>query len=172
MEILKYVRLANVEKGGMVTAGRIQAHLFDKFAIEFKKSTIYYCLNKRLKLKFANSSKPKIVFTVARTRSAITFCCDYDEALKLEAADTHIIVYMDESYVRGNHMCNIYIVFAIAHSQCFAFVENTTASHFVALLFHELWHCTLVLLLHLCHRLLGPFSVSHHFVLLLCRAEC
>ena len=42
---------------------------------------------------------------MARTRSAITFCCDYDEALKLEAGGTHIIVYMDESYVRGNHMC-------------------------------------------------------------------
>ena len=104
VEVLKYVRLANEERGGMVTARRIQAHLFDKFGIEFNQGTIYYCLNKRLKLKYASAEKAKIVFTAARTRCAMQFCINYDESLKLEAAGTHICVYMDESYCRGNHM--------------------------------------------------------------------
>ena len=105
-EILEYVRTANSSRGGMVTAGRIQAHLLQKYDTLFKKSTIYYALKKRLKLKYAYAGKPKIVFSAARKRSAIIFCTKYDEALKLQAAGTHVIVYMDESYCRGNHACS------------------------------------------------------------------
>ena len=31
------------------------------------------------------------------------FCRAYDQALKLQRAGTHVIVYMDESYCHGNH---------------------------------------------------------------------
>ena len=103
VEILKYVVLANKERGGMTTIGRIQAHLMQTFDRLFNKSTIHYCLAKRLKLKYANVGKAKLVFSPARTRSAIEFCKFYDGALKLQRAGTHIIVYMDESYCHGNH---------------------------------------------------------------------
>lgn len=36
-EILRYIRLANNERGGMVTCGRIQAHLITKYGILFEK---------------------------------------------------------------------------------------------------------------------------------------
>ena len=65
-EILKYVREANKNRGGMVTAGRIQAHLLNKFDIIFKRPSIYYALTKRLGLKYANSGKPKIIFSPER----------------------------------------------------------------------------------------------------------
>ena len=104
VEILNYVRLANKERGDMVTTGRIQTHLLQKYDILFKRPTIHYCLTKRLKLKYANAGKPKIVFTAARRRSAIEFCINLDEAIKLERAGTHIIVFMDESYCHSNHM--------------------------------------------------------------------
>ena len=48
VEILEYVRTANKSRGGMITAGRIQAHLLGKYNKLFKKATIYYCLKKRL----------------------------------------------------------------------------------------------------------------------------
>ena len=41
-EVLEYVRTANKSRGGMVTAGRIQAHLLQTFNKLFKKCTIYY----------------------------------------------------------------------------------------------------------------------------------
>ena len=102
-EILEYVRIANDQRGGMVTAGRIQAHLLDRFAVVFKRSTIYYCLKKRLKLRYANAGKPRLIYTPARRRTAIVFCSKYDQALKLQRAGTHIIVWMDESYCHCNH---------------------------------------------------------------------
>ena len=101
-EVLEYVRTANKSRGGMVTAGRIQSHLLQKFNKLFKKCTIYYCLKKRLGLRYANAGKPKPVFTAARKCSAIVFCKNYDEALKLQRAGTHIIVYIDESYCHDN----------------------------------------------------------------------
>ena len=73
VETLKYVVLANQERGGMVTIGRIQVHLLDKFEKVFHKSTIQYCLTKRLKLTYARAGKDKIVFTPARIREAIVF---------------------------------------------------------------------------------------------------
>ena len=106
VEVLNHVTLANKERGGMVTISRIQAHLLAKFDQVFKKATIHYCLTKRLHLKFSDSGRPKIVFTPARKRSALIFCRDYDLALKLEAAGTHVIVYMDESYCHVNHRCS------------------------------------------------------------------
>ena len=93
VEILKYVVLANKERGGMVTINRIQSHLLEKFEKVFHKSTIWYCLSKRLKLNYANAGKSRIVFTPARIRSAIVFCLEYDAALKLQTSGTHIIVY-------------------------------------------------------------------------------
>ena len=81
-EILEYVRLANKQRGGMVTCGRIQAHLLQKYNKHFKRATIYYCLTRRLGLKYANSGKQRIVFTAARTRSAMVYCKKYDEAIK------------------------------------------------------------------------------------------
>ena len=87
----------------MVTVGRIQAHLLDRFAQLFKKCTIKYCLTKRLQLKYSNFGKPKLVFTPARKRSAMIFCGDFDIAIKLERDGTHIIVYIDESYYHVNH---------------------------------------------------------------------
>ena len=101
--ILEYVRVANDQRGGMVTAGRIQAHLLDKYGIVFKRDTIYYCLKHRLKLQYAYAGKPRLVFTFARRRTAIIFCTKYDEAIKLQQAGTHIIVWMDESYCHCNH---------------------------------------------------------------------
>ena len=103
VEVLRYVVLANKERGDMVTVSRIQAHLLEKYEKVFHKSTINYCLNKRLRLKYANAGKSRIIFTAARTRSGIVFCKEYDSALKLQAAGTHIIVYTDESYCHGNH---------------------------------------------------------------------
>ena len=102
-EILQYVRLANAERGGMVTMGRIQAHMLTKFGILFKKWNIYYCLTKRLKLKFSVSARPKLQFSPARIRATRIFCKKSDEAIKLERAGTHIIVYIDESYCYMNH---------------------------------------------------------------------
>ena len=101
--ILEYVSLANQERGGMITLGRIQAHLLDKFGVLFKKGSIRYCLKKRLGIHFNDAGKPTITFTPERRRSAIIFCKSLDEALKLERAGTHIIVYMDESYCQANH---------------------------------------------------------------------
>ena len=103
VEILKYVTLANQERGGMVTVGRIQAHLLSRFSHLFKKCTIKYCLKKRLRLKYSNCGKPKLVFTPARKRCAIIYCRDFDVAIKLERDGTHVIVYMDESYCHVNH---------------------------------------------------------------------
>ena len=48
VEILKYVTLANQERGGMVTVGRIQAYLLARFGQLFKKCTIKYYLTKWL----------------------------------------------------------------------------------------------------------------------------
>ena len=101
--ILEYVSLVNKERGGMVTLGRIQAHLLERFGIVFKKGSIRYCLTKRLGINYTDAGKPKITFTPARKRSAILFCKNFDHALKLERAGTHVIVYMDESYCQGNH---------------------------------------------------------------------
>ena len=101
--ILEYVTLANKQRGGMVTIGRIQAHLLEKFGKLFKKGSIKYCLKNRLGIRFTDAGKPKITFTPERKRSAIVFCKNFDEALKLERAGTHVIVYMDESYCQGNH---------------------------------------------------------------------
>ena len=101
--ILEYVTLANKERGGMVTVGRIQAYLISKFDKVFKKATIYYCLTKRLNLRYSDSGKAKIAFTPARRRATMIYCKDFDAALKLQAAGTHIIVYMDESYCHVNH---------------------------------------------------------------------
>ena len=100
--ILEYVSLANQERGGMITLGRIQAHLLDKFGVLFKKGSIRYCLKKRLGIHFSDAGKPTITFTPERRRSAIVFCKSLNEALKLERAGTHIIVYMDESYCQSN----------------------------------------------------------------------
>ena len=102
-EILRYVQLANKERGGMVTCGRIRAHLLQTFGILFKKYHVYYCLRKRLKLKFSISARPKIEFTAARKRATIVHCREMDEAIKLERAGTHIRVFMDESYCHLNH---------------------------------------------------------------------
>ena len=70
-EILDYVSLSNSERGGMTTCGRIQAHLLEKFGKLFKKCTIQYCLSQRLRLKFSNVGKPKIIFTTAHRRAAL-----------------------------------------------------------------------------------------------------
>ena len=102
-EMLDYVTLANKERGGMITTGRIQAHLLAKFEILFKKPTIHYALTKRLRLKYSFIGKPRILFTPARKRACIVYCRDYDAALKLERSGTHIIVYMDESYCHVGH---------------------------------------------------------------------
>ena len=103
-EILEYVRMANKQRGGMVTCGRIQAHLLQKYNKHFKRATIYYCLTRRLGLKYANSGNQRIVFTASRTRAAMVYCRNYDEAIKLERDGTHIRVFMDESYCHSNHM--------------------------------------------------------------------
>ena len=101
--ILNYVTLGNKERGGMITVGRIQAHLLDKFGVLFKKGSIKYCLNKRLGIRYRDAGKPKVTFSAARKRSAIVYCKNLDASLKLEREGTHVIVYMDESYCHGNH---------------------------------------------------------------------
>ena len=58
--ILEYIRMANLERGGMVTVGRIQAHLFRNFGILFKEKTINKCLTKRMVLNYTKSVKPKL----------------------------------------------------------------------------------------------------------------
>ena len=101
--LFEYVTLANQERGGMITLGRIQAHLLDKFGVLFKKGSIRYCLKKRLGINFTDAGKPKITFTPERRRSAMTYCKNLDQDLKLERSGTHVIVYMDESYCQANH---------------------------------------------------------------------
>ena len=103
VEILKYVVLANTERGCMVTINRIQSHLLEKYEKLFHKSTIWYCLKKRLKLNYENVGKTRIVFSPARVRSAIVFCRNYDEELKLQASGVAMIVYTNEIYCHGNH---------------------------------------------------------------------
>ena len=103
VEILRYIQRANSERGGMVTIGRVQAHLLSKFGILFKKYHVYYAMRIRLKFKYSTPAKRKIQFTAARKRCTINFCRKLDHALKLEAAGTHVIVMMDESYIHLNH---------------------------------------------------------------------
>ena len=102
--ILEYVvRRSNSARGGMVTIGRVQSHLLSKFETLFKKYNVYYAMRHRLRLTHSTPAKRRIEFTAARKRATIIFCQKLDAAIKLEAAGTHVIVMMDESYIHLNH---------------------------------------------------------------------
>lgn len=103
VEVLEYVRRSNSARGGMVTAGRVQAHLLNKFEVLFKKYHIYYALRHRLRLTYTTPAKRRIEFTPARKRATIVFCRNMDAGIKLERAGTHVLVRMDESYIHLNH---------------------------------------------------------------------
>ena len=82
----------------------ISAHLYSKFGIEFKHSTVNYALRKRLGLCYRTPLKSRLVFTEGRNKLGIEFCKDLDKALKEEAAGTAVLVYLHETYCHTNHM--------------------------------------------------------------------
>ena len=104
VDILEYVRLRNTTMKGVCTVRGVQAHIFKVHRNLFPYHTIWYAMKHRLGLRYKTACRKRIVFTEARLETADDFVLNLDEALKLQAQGSLIIVYMDESYVHTNHM--------------------------------------------------------------------
>ena len=104
-EILSFVRERNRSMAGICSVRSIQEHIYHKFDKLFKYHTIRYALAVRLGLKYRSAIRKRLVFTPQRILLADEFCHKLVRALGEQAADTAVLVYMDETYCHQNHMC-------------------------------------------------------------------
>ena len=82
----------------------IQSHLLHKHGFFFESHVVYYALKTRLNFKYRTPLCRRIVFSAKRRESGIDFVKLLDGALKLERRGEAIIIYMDETYCRLQHI--------------------------------------------------------------------
>ena len=101
--IVRYVHLQNEMHVAMTSVRGLRHYLLAVTGIGFTRRVIEYALHVRLGYHYITPVKNRLALTPQRKRLLREFILKYDAALKLQAKGTHVIVYMDESYVHTNH---------------------------------------------------------------------